>query len=94
MWTGLKENSEYTAQITPYRNKVHAEIISKKKSRGYYDKFIDAHITIMDKTFGGFFSRYPKEKDYTDANKWVEEQLSLINSYGTVIVTEPEYLTR
>ena len=31
----------------------------------------------------------PTEKDWQDANKWVNEQLEMIEKYGTVMVTKP-----
>jgi hypothetical protein len=40
------------------------------------------------------WSRNPREKDWIAATKWVEEQLSLIDKYGTVMVSKPEHLRR
>lgn len=92
MWTGLKENSEYTAQITPYHGKVHAEIIRRDKDKGFYDSRIDLWLTVMDKSFGSHFRSEPREIDYQRATKWVEEQLSMIEEYGTAMVTRPQHL--
>jgi len=94
MWTGLKENSEYSAQITPYHGKVNAEIIRKDKETGFYSNKIDCWLTVMDKEFGSMWHKSPREKDWVAATKWVEEQLALIEKYGTVMVTKPEHLRR
>lgn len=92
MLTGLKENSEYTAQITPYHGFVNAEIIVKDKDKGFHEPKLNLYITVMDKSFGKNFRSCPREKDYIAANKWIKEQLALIEKYGTVIVTKPNHL--
>jgi len=96
MWTGNKENSEYTAQITPYHNKVHAEIIcrEKNKDKGFNETTAGNNLwlTVMDKSFGKMFGNNPREKDWKDANDWVEKQLEMIKQYGTVMVIKPEHL--
>ena len=97
MWTGLKENTEYSAQITPYHGYVMAEIIAaeKNKEKGFnehskYDSGL--WLTVLDKRFGSWFRKTPTEQNWKDANKWVETQLDLIEKYGTVVVTKPQYL--
>lgn len=90
MWTGLKENSEYSAQITPYGGRVNAEIICKDND--FYDRKLDLWLSVCNKSFGSIWRSAPTEKDWQKATKWVEEQLSLIGKYGTVVVTEPEFL--
>jgi len=90
MWTGLKANNEYSAQITPYGNKVNAEIITRDKDKGFYDNGL--WLTVMDKSFSGSFTNEPREKDWIDANEWIEKQLNLIDKYGTVMVTKPKHL--
>ena len=92
MWTGLKENSEYSAQITPYGNKVNAEIIRRDKDKGFYDPKSDIWLTVLNKSFGSFWNSEPTEEDWAEANAWVEQQLKLIEKYGTVMVTKPKYL--
>lgn len=92
MWTGLKENSEYTGQITPYHGKVNAEIIMRNKKEGFYESKIDLWLTVMDKSFGSSFASQPREKDYLDAQKWINEQLELIEKHATVMVTKPKFL--
>lgn len=90
MWTDLKSNKEYTAQITPYHGKVNAEILSKNKA--FFDPKMNIYLTVLDKSFGSFWRETPTEKNWKDANKWVEEQLKLISEYGTVIVSKPNHL--
>ncbi len=92
MWTGLKENSEYSAQITPYQGKVNAEIIRRDKDKGFYDYKLDLWLTVLDKSFGSMWRKTPTEKYWQDANKWVNEQLELIEKYGTVMVTKPQHM--
>jgi hypothetical protein len=92
MWTGLKENSEYSAQITPYHGYVMAEIISRDKDTGLYDYKLDLWLTVLDKSFGSMWRKTPTEKDWQDANKWAIKQLELIEKYGTVIVKKPQHL--
>jgi len=91
MWTGLEENSEYSAQITPYHGKVNAEIISRDKDKGFYDSELDLWLTVMDKSFGSIWQSQPTEKDWKKATKWVNEQLEMIEKYGTVMVTKPKH---
>jgi hypothetical protein len=90
MWTGKNENEEYTAQIAPYHGKVHAEIIKRNPDTGGREG--DLWLTIMDKSFGKSRNSTPREEDYVAANKWVEEQLVLINKHATTLVTTPKFL--
>ena len=90
MWTGLKENSEYSAQITPYHGYVNAEIICNHKDKGFNKGGL--WLTVMDKRFGRMFRNSPRKKDWENANKWIEKQLNLINEHGTVMVTKPKHL--
>lgn len=92
MWTALKENSEYSAQITPFSGKVNAEIIRRDKDKGFYNSEIDCWLTVLDKSFGSMWRNAPTEKDWKDANKWINEQLDLIEKYGTVMVKKPQHL--
>lgn len=92
MWTGLKENSEYSAQITPYHGHVNAEIIRRDKDKGFYDYKIDCWLTVMDKSFGRTFASSPRQKDWDAAKRWVEEQLKMIEENATVMVTMPQFL--
>ena len=92
MWTGLKENSTYTAQITPYHGKVNAEILVLDKDKGFYEPKLGLYLTVMEKSFGRSFSTEPREQDWVDAKKWVETQLKMIEEHGTVIVTKPNFL--
>lgn len=90
MLTKLKtESNLYLAQISCYRGKVYAEIIYNAKemfeTNGLW-------ITSLDKSFGSSFRNTPREKDWIDANKWVDKQLELIEKYATVIVAKPNYL--
>lgn len=90
MLTRLKtESNLYSAQISCYQGKVYAEIIYKAKdmfeTNGLW-------ITSLDKCFGSNFRKTPREKDWIDANKWISEQLELIEKYATVITTKPNYL--
>jgi len=94
MWTGLKENSEYSAQITPYGGKVNAEIIRRDRDKGFYEHKLGLWLTVCDKSFGSMWRSAPTEKDWQAATKWVEEQLNLIEKYGTVMVTKPEHIRR
>jgi hypothetical protein len=90
MWTSLKANREYTAQITPYHNKVVAEILVKKESKTAF--LGDLYLTVAEKYFGSFFQKEVKESDWIKANEWVERQLSMIEKHGTVIVTRPQFI--
>lgn len=92
MWTGLKENCEYSAQITPYRGKVYAEIIRRDRNKGFYEHTLGLWLTVSDKSFGSMFRSAPTEKDWQKATDWVEQQLNLIEKYGTVMVTQPEHI--
>jgi hypothetical protein len=92
MWTGKNENEEYTAQIAPYHGKVHAEIIKTNKSTGGYQYDLKLWLTIMDKSFGKSRNSTPREEDYVAANKWVLEQLALIKTHATALVTTPKFL--
>lgn len=94
MWTGLKKNSEYSAQITPYCGNVNAEIIRRDIDKGFYEHKLGLWLTVCDKSFGSRWRSAPTEKDWQNATKWVEEQLSLIEKYGTVMVTKPEHIRR
>lgn len=92
IYTGTKENSEYSAQITPYQGYVYAEIISSKKNK---DKFNDSSglwLAVMSKRFGSRWRSAPREEDWIKANDWINEQLELINKYGTVVVTKPDHI--
>lgn len=93
MWTGNKENAEYSAQITPYGGRVNAEIICKSNDKGFHEHRLNLWLTVCDKSFGKWWRRSaPTEQDWKDATEWVEEQLRLIEKYGTVIITKPKYL--
>ena len=99
MWTGFKENTEYSAQITPYHNEVHAEIIvrDKNKDKGFHEhnSIGGLWLTVMDKSFGSkWFTDEPTEDDWKNAVNWVETQLTLIEKYGTVMVTKPAHIRR
>lgn len=94
MWTGLKDNAEYTAQITPYHGKVNAEIIMCDRKPGFYETKLDLWLTVMDKSFGRSYASQPREKDYLAAQKWVNEQLELIEKHATVMVTKPSFLKK
>jgi len=89
MYTGSELKKEYSFQITPYHGNVHAEILCNNKSFKYEGLWILS----MYKSFGSFWGRSaPREKDYINAQKWVDEQVSLLEKYGTVVITKPEYL--
>ena len=92
MWTGLKENSEYTAQITPCHGYVIAEIICRGGDNGFYDNRLKLWLTVMDKFFGSSWRKAPKEEDWQKANDWVNKQLQMIGKYGTVVVTKPKHI--
>ena len=92
IYTDIKENSEYSAQITPHGGYVYAEIISSKKNK---DKFNDSSrlwLAVMSKRFGSRWRSAPTESDWIKARDWINEQLGLINKYGTVVVTKPEHI--
>lgn len=91
MWTSLKENSEYSAQITPYHGYVHAEIINRS-GKEFLDHKLGLWLTAMDKSFGSFWQKAPTQKNWQDANMWIKVQLELIGKYGTVMVTKPKHL--
>lgn len=90
MLTKIKTDENlYSAQISCYQGKIYAEIIYKSKEMFGNG---DLWITSLDKSFGSSFSNTPREKDWIEANEWVNKQLELIEKYGTVIVTKPKYL--
>lgn len=90
MLTKIKTDKNlYSAQISCYQGRVYAEIIYKSKEMFEND---DLWITSLDKSFGSSFRTTPREKDWINANKWVGEQLTLIEKYATVITTKPNYL--
>lgn len=85
MLTGMKDQRVYTAQITPYCNEVVAEIVYtdlKDFQTGLY-------YTAIRKTFGSSFYKQPRENDWINAKKWVDEQLRLIEKYSTALVKSP-----
>ena len=92
MWTGKKEsvreNAEYTAQIYPYHGRIYVEILNKKYSN---DSKLDLYLTIIDKSFGRSYNS-PREKDWKAAHEWMNEQMNLIDKYGTSTVRIPEVL--
>ncbi len=93
MWTSIKNNRTYSAQITPYHGSVKVEIIYLSDAyRDIINK--ELWLTVMDKSFGSFFRSSPTEKNYKDATAWVEKQLELIEEYGTAIVKKPEFLSQ
>jgi len=92
MWTGNKENEEYTAQISPYHGQVHAEILSKKYSQSRQSP--ELWLNVMEKSFGKNRNNEPTQLDWENANKWVETQMTLIKKFGTVLVTRPKKLTQ
>lgn len=92
MLTSLKNQRTYTAQITPYGSKVHAEIVYTDKDKFFYDRKIELWHTAMHKSFGKTFASHPREQDYIDAKNWINEQLELIKKHATAIVAEPVYL--
>jgi len=46
----------------------------------------------MRKSFGSIWQIAPTEKNWIEANKWVDNQLKMIEKYGTGIVTKPKTL--
>lgn len=88
LYTDLKNQTQYTAQIHPLGGKVMVEIICKD----LYDQKLDLYLCVCHKSFGSIWNSAPSQKDWQKANAWVNQQLDLIQKYGTVIVTKPQYL--
>lgn len=72
----------YAKQIHVYGSNVYAEIIYQDKETEY-DHLLKLWYLTMSKTFGSAFRGSPREKDYIKAHKWADEQLELLNKYGT-----------
>lgn len=93
MYTGRKkadiENTEYHAQLSVYHGKVHVEILSKKYSR---DHRIDLYLTVMDKSFGYSGRSHPRQKDYDNAKKWMENRMDELEKNTTVLLTRPIWM--
>jgi len=93
MYTGLKtadaENMEYHAQISVYHGAVSVEILSKSYSKGLRS---DLYFTIMDKSFGKSFRSHPRQKDYDNAKKWMEDRMTDLLDNTTKLVTRPSWL--
>lgn len=91
--TGVKKiNPEdlrtYTKQIHAYDRYVYAEIVYNDPDTERH--FMSGHpmwIVCNSKRFGSFWSSKPTEQDFIDAHAWCDEQLELLNKYGTVKVT-------
>lgn len=94
MFGKLKKNAVYTAQITPYRGRVYAEIICNNKDShlGLYDRKWNEWQTVLNKGFGRYFANEPREKDWVAATAWINGQLSLIEKYGTAILAKPTFI--
>lgn len=90
LYTISKNKKQYTAQITPHRGYVNAEIICTNLSS--YNEDNSVHICVCHKSFGSFFRTAPTEKDWINANYWVSTQLKYIEKYGTTVVKQPENL--
>lgn len=93
MYTGRKksaiENEEYHAQLSVYHGKVHVEILSKKYSK---DIRMDLYLTVMDKSFGYSGRSHPRQKDYDNAKKWMEDRMNELENNTTNLVTTPIWM--
>lgn len=96
MWTGLKENNVYSAQVSVFRGAVKAEIILKDKEEakefGFFSVEMNLWLTVADKSFKPKWGREVSEREWKLATEWVEQQFELINKYSTVLVTKPNYI--
>jgi hypothetical protein len=90
MWTGNKEGSIYTAQISTYNKKVNAEILCKDND--FHESRLNLWLCVMHKSFSPRWGKELTEKEWIAASKWVEEQLGLVEKHGTVLVTKPNFL--
>lgn len=90
-YKSIKDDREYTVQITPFRGVVSADIISRRKCYTD-DRLPGLYLTIMTKGFGSWWRSAPRESDWLRAKKWAEQQLDLIERHGTVTVTTPQWL--
>lgn len=91
-YTNIKSNEIYTAQISPYNGKVYVEILHHNKETGFYSTSMKLWGCSLRKSFGSIFNSAPTKKNWIDAKKWANEQLDLIDKYGTVLIQRPKYI--
>lgn len=87
----VEPKKTYMKQISVYGSKVHIEIIYTDKKTDW-NRSVDLWYCSMRKEFGSMWRSEPNEKDYQDAHKWADEQLNLLEKYGTVKVKQAEYI--
>lgn len=82
MWSSDRRNEIYFARISRCKSVVNAEIC-----RRFNSNLGEMEIKSYNKTFsnrGMFdFRDYPKDEDWTYAIEWCENELNLIDKYGT-----------
>lgn len=88
MLTSLKDKSKlYSYQIDMYGGKLSVQIMCS--SSYYRDSDTRLWISIADKTFGSMWQKTPTEQNWIDARSWGDEQLRIIEQYGTEIIVKP-----
>jgi len=89
----VEEKLEYTGQISFYGSTVTAEILKKNPNNQNYDHLRNSWWKVADKQFGEFgFRKFPKQKSFDAAKKWLSESLESVSNNCTALVSEPAFI--
>lgn len=88
MLTNLQDTTKlYSYQISVWNGKLSVQLMCS--SSYYRDPSIRLWHSIADKSFGSMWQKTPTEQDWINARSWGDEQLRIIEKYGTEIVMKP-----